>query len=98
MGYIELNNNLIINSSDWTGKYFESVPVKIHAKANPGFSFSHWTDESLIKHENLDLNSPILDIDLKDISKFKAYFDVAPLSTENSIFINSIYPNPADNL
>ena len=97
MGYIELNDNLIISSSDWTGKYFESVPVKIHAKANPGFSFSHWSDESLIKYENLDLNSPILDIDLKDISKFKAYFDVAPLSNENSIFINSIYPNPADN-
>ena len=98
MGYIELNDNLKINSSDWTGKYFESVPVKIYAQSNPGFSFSHWSDESLTQYENLDLNSPTLEVDLKDFSKFKAHFDVAPLSTENTIFINKIYPNPADNL
>ncbi len=98
MGSIELNDNLIINTSDWTGKYFEGVPVKINAKSNPGFSFSHWSDESLTQYENLDLNSPTLEVDLKGFSKFKAHFDVAPLSTENPIFIIKIYPNPADNL
>ena len=30
-----------INENNWTGKYFETVPIKIKAIAKSGFSFSH---------------------------------------------------------
>ena len=98
MGSIELNNNLLINENNWTGKYFETVPIKIKAIAKSGFSFSHWSDESLFFYENIDLNNPELTIDLKHYSKFKAHFKVAPLNIEKSTFINNIYPNPTDNI
>ena len=94
MGSIELNNNLLIKSTYWSGKYFESVPIKIVAIAKPGYSFSHWSDESVIINENLDLNNSELNIDLKNFSKFKAHFTIAPLNIESSTFINNIFPNP----
>ena len=97
MGSVQLNNNLLINENNWSGKYFESVPIKILAIAKSGYSFSHWSDESLFIYEDLDLNNPELIIDLKHHSKFKAHFKLAPLSIENSTFINNVYPNPTDN-
>ena len=97
MGSVQLNNNLLINENNWSGKYFESVPIKILAIAKSGYSFSHWSDESLFIYEDLDLNNPELIIDLKHHSKFKAHFKLAPLSIENPTFINNVYPNPTDN-
>ncbi len=97
MGSVQLNNNLLINENNWSGKYFESVPIKILAIAKSGYSFSHWSDESLFIYEDLDLNNPELIIDLKHHSKFKAHFKLAPLSIENSTFINNVYPNPTHN-
>ena len=96
MGSIELNDNLLINSTNWTGKYFEGVPVKIVAIAKPGYSFSHWSDESVVIDQNIDLNNPELNINLKNFSKFKAHFNLSPLNVENSSFINNVYPNPTN--
>ena len=96
MGSIELNDNLLINSTNWTGKYFEDVPVKIVAIAKSGYSFSHWSDESIVIDQNIDLNNPEININLKNFSKFKAHFNLAPLNVENSSFINNVYPNPTN--
>ena len=96
MGSIELNDNLLINSTNWTGKYFEGVPVKIVAIAKPGYSFSHWSDESVVIDQNIDLNNPEININLKNLSKFKAHFNLAPLNIENSTFIYNVYPNPTN--
>ena len=98
MGSIELNDNLLINSSNWTGKYFEGVPVKIVAIAKSGYSFSHWSDESVVIDQNIDLNNPEININLKNFSKFKAHFNLAPLNVENSTFINNVYPNPTNEI
>ena len=96
MGSIELNDNLLINTANWTGKYFEDVPVKIIAIAKSGYSFSHWSDESVVVDQNIDLNNPEININLKNFSKFKAHFNLAPLNVENSSFINNVYPNPTN--
>jgi len=96
MGSIELNDNLLINSTNWTGKYFEDVSVKIVAIAKSGYSFSHWSDESIVIDQNIDLNNPEININLKNFSKFKAHFNLAPLNVENSSFINNVYPNPTN--
>ena len=98
MGSIELNDNLLINSSNWTGKYFEGVPVKIVAIAKSGYSFSHWSDESVVIDQNIDLNNPEININLKNFSKFKAHFNLAPLNVENFTFINNVYPNPTNEI
>ena len=78
------------------GKYFESVPIKIKAIPKLGYAFSHWSDESLLFYENLDLNNPEISVDLKHYSKFKAHFKVAPLNIEKTSFVDEVYPNPTD--
>ena len=52
---LKLNDNLLITENNWSGKYFESVPIKIKAIPKLGYAFSHWSDESLLFYENLDL-------------------------------------------
>ena len=96
MGSIYLNDNLLITENNWSGKYFESVPIKIKAIPKLGYAFSHWSDESLLFYENLDLNNPEISVDLKHYSKFKAHFKVAPLNIEKTSFVDEVYPNPTD--
>ena len=96
MGFIHLNDNLLITENNWSGKYFESVPIKIKAIPKLGYAFSHWSDESLLFYENLDLNNPEISVDLKHYSKFKAHFKVAPLNIEKTSFVDEVYPNPTD--
>lgn len=33
------------NPYPWTGIYFQNIPVTLKAKANPGFTFSHWSGD-----------------------------------------------------
>lgn len=42
-GFVEINENLKIQSSSWTGDYFETVPMQLTAIPNVGFEFSHWS-------------------------------------------------------
>ena len=39
-GFVEVNENLNIQTDSWTGDYFETVPVKLTAVAEFGFEFS----------------------------------------------------------
>ena len=36
----------------WSGVYFRGVPVQITAVANPGYTFSHWSPNSLFSSNN----------------------------------------------
>lgn len=40
-GFVEVNENLTIQESSWTGDYFETIPVQLTAIATNGFEFSH---------------------------------------------------------
>lgn len=42
-GFVEINNNLEIQLANWSGDYFESVPIELKAIAESGFEFSHWS-------------------------------------------------------
>ena len=42
-GFVEINDNLKIQTSNWSGDYFETVPVALKAIASAGFEFSHWS-------------------------------------------------------
>lgn len=33
------------NPYPWTGIYFQNIPITVKAKANPGFTFSHWSGD-----------------------------------------------------
>jgi hypothetical protein len=38
----------------WTGIYFSDIPIKIIAKANPGYKFAGWKENNLIPNLNID--------------------------------------------
>jgi len=55
-GFVEINNNLKIQSSYWGGDYFENIPVTLKAVAKLGFEFSHWSGSSESNNVEIELN------------------------------------------
>jgi hypothetical protein len=76
----------------WTGVYFDGVPVKIEAIANPGYDFAYWDNSSLI--------SDILDsvwegnLSLSD-AQFTAHFQSIINVNEEDETVFKIFPSPA---
>ena len=78
----------------WDGIYFNGVPIKLEAIANPNFIFSNWGNNGLIVDQ---LNAIFLDtLDVNTI-QFDAYFiqDVTGLEDAALVSQFSLYPNPA---
>jgi Secretion system C-terminal sorting domain/CotH kinase protein len=78
----------------WNGIYFNGVPIKIEAIANPGYTFMNWGNNGIISNV---LSSVYLDtLDVTAI-QFDAYFTGSGLGIDetNSNLSYSVYPNPA---
>ena len=76
----------------WTGVYFDGVPVKIEAIANPGYEFAYWDNSSLINdildsvwEGNISLNT----------AQFTAHFQSNVNVNEEEETVFKIYPSPA---
>lgn len=78
----------------WSGIYFNGVPIKIEAIANPGFTFSNWGNNGIIAN----VLSPVY-LDTLDVAsiQFDAYFTGSGLGLSENTETNgfTIYPNPA---
>ena len=61
----------------WVGTYFDGVPIKIEALPNPGFSFTNWDANNLIKNV---INPVFLDTLKRVSSIFKAHFKAETFS------------------
>jgi hypothetical protein len=59
------------NDYPWSGVYFQGVPVKITAIANPGYTFDYWAPNSLFSTNN---DNEMLDITPTINSAFTAWF------------------------
>jgi len=55
-GSVEVNENLMIQESSWTGDYFETVPVQLTAIAANGFEFSHWSGDLSSTEETISIS------------------------------------------
>ena len=55
-GFVEINDNLKIQTSNWSGDYFETVPVVLKAIAAPGFAFSHWSGDLSSTQESIAIS------------------------------------------
>jgi len=61
-GYIGVNT-IYTQGEQWTGSYFENLPVRLSAYANPGYVFSQWSDgiteayRELVIDENINLSA-----------------------------------------
>ena len=54
-GRVEVNENLNIQEQSWTGDYFETVPVKLEAFAEPGYEFSHWSGDVFSTQKTINI-------------------------------------------
>ncbi len=54
-GYVKVNS-LTIKVNNWTGDYFQGVPIKVRAIPEPGYAFSHWTVGSSSTNAELTIN------------------------------------------
>jgi hypothetical protein len=81
----------------WEGVYFNGVPIRIEAIANPGYQFTNWGNNALVA----DVLNPVF-LDTLDVNniQFDAYFEVYDLNvleeSQNHLF--ALYPNPANEL
>ncbi|MFM7618405.1 MAG: CotH kinase family protein, partial [Bacteroidota bacterium] len=77
----------------WNGVYFKGVPVRITAVANPGYTFDHWSPNSLFASNNYsqDLNiTPTVN------AAFTAWFEGSPV--ENPVYISEVMPEPENSM
>ncbi|MFA9220960.1 MAG: CotH kinase family protein, partial [Sediminibacterium sp.] len=76
----------------WTGVYFDGVPVKIEAIANPGFEFAYWDNSSLIA----DILDSVWEGNISlNIAQFTAHFQSNVNVNEEEETVFKIYPSPA---
>ena len=86
-GTIDLNT-LNIDDDSWSGYYFPSVPVKVEAKQNNGYIFSHWL-------EFPDSNDA-MQVYITNPATLTAVFYPTELSPGN-VVVNEINYNSSDN-
>ena len=83
------------NEYPWEGVYFNGIPVKIQAVANPGYTFLHWANNELITDT---LNPSFLDTLATNQIDFDAFFekiDDTGMSDFDPLTHWTIFPNPA---
>ncbi len=93
-GYVKVNS-LDIEQSNWTGDYFQNVPIKVTAVPKEGFSFVRW---------ELDNSSedPELTIDMTGRLALRPVFNEEPVSVPEpdngllSVAGITVSPNPTD--
>lgn len=78
-------NTIKPESYPWNGIYFNSVPIQVTAIPNPGYQFSHWSEDTI----SLDWFKHLL---LEDAT-FTAFFEAEEANNINDIVINEISYN-----
>ena len=86
-GHIIINNNLKVQLNEWSGDYFEDIPVTLRAVAEEGYEFSHWSGDI----DSFDFE---IQINVDQITNIEAHFSNA--STLN-IVINEINYKSSEN-
>lgn len=90
-GYIQIST-IIPQTLPWTGVYFDGVPVTLTAIANPGYTFSNWSDNIFI-----DVATDIsFTNNISSNTSFTANFTGSSIS--NPLVISEINYNSAESL
>ena len=76
-GYVQLNS-LTLTEAEWTGDYFENVPIQLKAVAKPGYEFFHWELDS-------DSYADSISVNITDVARFRPVFVPAPPSDATAV-------------
>ena len=85
-GYVRVNNNLRIQEQEWSGDYFEDVPITLRVVAESGYEFSHWS--GLIESSEVEIT-----LNIEDESYVQAHFIQ---SSDLNLVINEINYKSSD--
>ena len=83
-------NTIDVPTYPWTGVYFEGIPIKLTAIAEPGYYFSGWSDPNLP-------NEKTIEIDFEDTYNLTAIFVEGSTRIAN-VVINEINYHSLDDL
>ncbi len=88
-GSVLINNRLDITTDEWSGDYFQSVPISLSAISKSGFEFSHWSGDVSSTSETIQVN-------MLEPMTINANFVKDGTATEelNSSEQIHVYPNP----
>ena len=92
-GYIKIST-IVPETLPWTGVYFDGVPVKMTAVANPGYTFVGWEENSLITGDVLLSQS--IELNISSDEEFKALFTGSEKPLE--LTISEIHYHPDSTL
>lgn len=84
-GRIKINS--ITVSGNWSGYYFQGVPIQLEARPAPGYKFQKWS--------GIEVSESKIRIDPSQDIEATAYFTEAS-SSQNKIIINEINYNSSD--
>ncbi len=84
-GTVRLHSNYFEIPHDYSGVYYDNVPIEIHAVPNPGYRFSHW-------QETGDTNASLYETYTTNTTRTPIF--VAALD----LVINEIHYHPSDTL
>jgi hypothetical protein len=87
-GYVIINSLTIDEESNWSGDYFQSVPIRLTAIPHPGSSFSHWEGDFFS-------SNPEITIDMQGAMTVIPIFEADDF-TGTPIVINEINYNSSE--
>ena len=95
-GYVEVNS-LTINDSNWSGDYFQDVPIRVKAVAKEGYTFQHWEldNTSITEELRIDLNRAT---SLRPIFAISTSTQEEPTGSLAAIKDISVSPNPSSGI
>ncbi|MFY0601550.1 MAG: CotH kinase family protein [Cyclobacteriaceae bacterium] len=87
-GWVKLNS-LAIKGEEWSGFYFEDIPVEVKAIAEPGFIFLRWEG-------HINSVDPIISLNLTQTTTIKAVFGKREDIPENVVINEFVYRSSED--
>lgn len=82
-------NSIVVDTSPWSGTYFQGLPVRLQALPAPGYRFSHWSG---LDEANAD---PWLELVPSGPLSLTAHFEEDQTAL-NAVVINEIHYHGAD--
>ncbi|MEL6863108.1 MAG: CotH kinase family protein [Bacteroidota bacterium] len=82
-----LINTIEADALPWKGFYFKDIPVRLRIEPNPGFTFSHWQSQHLIKDP---IYEEEININFTQDDQISAIFEQVSQQSKARVFPNPV--------
>ena len=78
-------NTIVPGPYPWDGVYFNSCPIEMEAIADPGYMFTHWSDNDHSEDGQFNPLDQTIEVDVSSNDTFWAHFTPCPLDATVSV-------------